>query len=429
MLRKFESLMPPFLKKLDRHLLLHRPSLWASQIHYVLFFGLLGLGLVFLTGFFPFSLNDLPSPSDRTGIFLALVFLALVFYAWRVSLFSVEKQFGQNGRKLHLRDQMIYAVVIAMALGLPVFYGWQISQKIDQRIGSAELAQDLNQLHLGEGYLQRNEVLELGEYYSFSDYYSSYGWEHELTLDHLALKKRLETGSQEQFEEWMEAYYQTLSKYSQVPVQFDLAAFFAHQGLGLAEPYAGPHNLLQARQSAQDNLYQLIKIKTGEEFILEKEFWQLFGLLIFGTWTLLLVFLQSDWKHFAGLLGILVVGGLGLALLSMVLGRVFHRSDHYITLLILMPVFLFSLSQALRKNRSRRGQIWKRLNLMLVTVGMPFVPLFMVQISQKWQNSYAYLDADTGYGLLYLGAALTFLLWNFLLHRHFVRLQAEPVRK
>ena len=94
MLRKFDSLIPPFLKTLNKSLLLNRPGLWATKIHYVLFFALIGGGLLMLNAMVrPIDLADVPNPEVYFGLLIIPCLLALGIWAYRVSLISCRKRF------------------------------------------------------------------------------------------------------------------------------------------------------------------------------------------------------------------------------------------------------------------------------------------------------------------------------------------------
>lgn len=85
--RKLKKFVPAFLQKIDRDWMLNRPYLWATKIHYVLFYGLIGLGLSMTFGQLqPIS----PSQISISTSFLIMLsipaVLALGYWWYRLSI-------------------------------------------------------------------------------------------------------------------------------------------------------------------------------------------------------------------------------------------------------------------------------------------------------------------------------------------------------
>ncbi|TAE53394.1 MAG: hypothetical protein EAZ89_07455, partial [Bacteroidetes bacterium] len=109
MLRRFDFLIPPFLRNLDRRLLMERPGLWATQIHYVVWFVLLGGALAVSHALLrKVSPDYVPDVDLDYGLMFIPAIIGGLFWAFRLSRFSVEKNFGQKLSPALMRDQAVY---------------------------------------------------------------------------------------------------------------------------------------------------------------------------------------------------------------------------------------------------------------------------------------------------------------------------------
>ena len=175
MLRRLEFLVPPLLKRIDRQLLLHRPGLWATRIHYLAFYGsILALLMGLYTLIRPMSLQSVPDP-DSYSIVLAIP-LALGFAIWvyYLTFFRLEKHKGFNWRLNSLRDELLHLGVIGVLAAIPFLFGNQLSDRIDQQISQQELLSDINTLKIG-GQFFENRVYA-GDHYN--DFLAGFQYEH-----------------------------------------------------------------------------------------------------------------------------------------------------------------------------------------------------------------------------------------------------------
>ncbi|MEO1450979.1 MAG: hypothetical protein AAFV07_15725, partial [Bacteroidota bacterium] len=86
MLRHLQKFIPGFLLDLDRKWLVNRPGLWATRIHYVLFFGGLGTALALLfTQTRSISLQSVPHVFAEGWLVAIPTLLAFLFWAWTSS--------------------------------------------------------------------------------------------------------------------------------------------------------------------------------------------------------------------------------------------------------------------------------------------------------------------------------------------------------
>ena len=121
----YKWIVPPFLKKMDAFLIRNYPLVWRTQIHFVLFYGLIISFLLFSFGFlFPVSLHDnlsvhpiSPIVIHREAIhFMFLGFSILGFLYWGFTQYQLKKeQSSFRGVFWHL---LLYAIGLFLIFGL-----------------------------------------------------------------------------------------------------------------------------------------------------------------------------------------------------------------------------------------------------------------------------------------------------------------------
>ncbi|MEL6593715.1 MAG: hypothetical protein AAFQ68_26675, partial [Bacteroidota bacterium] len=122
-LRKF---IPAFLRRLDHDWLLNRPFLWATRIHYVLFFGLLGLVASLVAG-----LVHTISPADipRSTAYLSLVGVATLLglgYWW----FLLSQTFSREVHESAIwRRNLILIMAGSLLLVSVPLSGWFVMER------------------------------------------------------------------------------------------------------------------------------------------------------------------------------------------------------------------------------------------------------------------------------------------------------------
>ena len=113
MRRKLKSYLPGFFKQIDQKLLLNYPNIWATNLHYVLFLGTIGFGLM---GFYamvkPIDLTDVPNPHVSYSLAIIPAIIFFLIWAYFTSRLQIEKRFGEIQRKQKVLNMLIYALVI-----------------------------------------------------------------------------------------------------------------------------------------------------------------------------------------------------------------------------------------------------------------------------------------------------------------------------
>lgn len=112
-----KKLVPAFLKRLDKYLLLHQPEIWISKIHYVVFYCLLIFVAVFgFTYILEVQKNDVPT-YELAWAFLSLPLLVgLVIWIRKVVQYNPIREFPQTNIGAE------YKLLMAVFIGFLMFF-------------------------------------------------------------------------------------------------------------------------------------------------------------------------------------------------------------------------------------------------------------------------------------------------------------------
>ncbi|MEL7342050.1 MAG: hypothetical protein AAGM67_16325, partial [Bacteroidota bacterium] len=318
--RIFRAIQPRFFRQIDRRLLLNRPGLWATKIHFALLFGILGLILSALfVGMMPISHEAVPNPWIYLLLMAAPAILAFGFWIWQVSLFRPVKAFGEAGSKNDLRDQGIYILVLAMVCLLPAWHGYQVSQKIADSIPDEELVSDLNQLaqihpflHAALGNQSAAEDARKGLMVNGSNF-KYYAFKHaESNLESYSTFKALRELEKTEILTLIDRYLILLDKYSSTTVNKKSEEIYGQYVYLEVSSEAEAWFSNQAVEEAEQNLHRIQKAKIGQDHFFQDEAYRLLLFIFLYTFGLLLIGLEAGGKAFllaavAGV-GLLVVG-------------------------------------------------------------------------------------------------------------------------
>ena len=391
MIRKFDQLIPTFLKKIDRKLLLNRPGIWASQIHYLIFFALIGLGFVLLhASLIPIDTNNVPDPEIGFVVLFIPCVMVLAVWAWRVSLFKVEKGFGIREGGTAMRDQFIYASGILMLAAIPFVYGQILSNRIANTVDPYTFNDD--QL-----------AIENGRQYIFG--------RHEV------VRPKIEDKGLHTIYKELELFGQTLQKYSDVsniPSPDQMVAYISDRN----------HKVRSDIQYAIDDWWvhkSRIRRAHNQHFDFQDEDVQKgLGLVFAGIFFFLLLGFSTSWKT---VFWSLLAGGVLLTLSTLILtiaNEVLHLRDFGPIFVLYMGTLILFLYQGYRNKNTQRANIWKRISLVLATAMTPFFPLFVAESISNVRSDSAI------FSLMYLGMFLTLIAWNQGFYPRFVNLVAAP---
>lgn len=435
MFRRLESVIPPFLKKIDKDLLLNRPGLWATRIHYFLFFFAVGAGLLALKLFTQFiPLHDVPSPDTQFLILLIPAVIGFLAWTYRASLFQVEKTFGQRQNGKGFRDQAVYVLIMTMLAGAPLAYGYLLSEKIQRAVPEDELVEDLNNLNLGESLFVTDEYYLSDGYYSkdanqviasggivFSGYvrYTYYSFYHQDLYNENQVRRAVEhIDTREEKLRIIENFIHSFNKYSSEDIDMSAEKVLSnYENQSFSFEQKGYESI---KYDVSRNLQTIQQAHAGKFNIMDREFMPFYLFFLSFLWLALNVFLKTNWKIVAGaaILGIASIASIGITagLIQTTLG--FFEDE----LIFGMATLLFGvmLYQAFRKKHTSRIKAWKTIALSAVTVATPIMPLVIVSMFGN------HLNNDEAYVLMYTGIFAGILWWNLLYQRQFIKLEANP---
>ncbi len=130
MQRLYQRLTPNWLQRLDRHLLLNDPILWATRIHHVFFWGVLGL---LLAGFYGYYV---PVGERQPVLWVGGTFLmglvaagGLIFWWTRLLDFPATQQAGRLKGWLSIRNLLIFLLGGSLLSAIPIVYYELIAQR------------------------------------------------------------------------------------------------------------------------------------------------------------------------------------------------------------------------------------------------------------------------------------------------------------
>ena len=391
MIRIFDQIIPTFLKKIDRKLLLNHPGIWASQIHYLIFFALIGLGFVLLNALLiPVQTWDIPDPDIGFAVLFVPCAFALAIWAWRISLFKVEKGFGIRNAGIAFRDQLIYAAGILMLAALPFVYGQVLSSRIAQAVDPYTFNDDQLAIENGRKYL--------------------YGRAEDV-------RQKINESDPATVTKELEIFRLTLQKYSHanlLPGAGDMMAYIWDRN----------KTVRLEIQSAMDEWWihkSRIRRAHNRYFSFQDDEVQKgLGLVFAGVFFFLLLGFSTSWKtlFWSMLLGGVIMAAYGLFL--SITSEVLHLRDFGLVFTLYIGTFIFLLYQGYRSRNTQRANIWKRISLILATAMTPFFPLFVAEFAVSVRSDSAF------FSLLYLGMFLTLIAWNQGFYPRFVSLVAAP---
>lgn len=417
MLRKIDSLVPAFLKDLDKHLLLNHPTLWATRVHYLLFVVLGIFGLMGFRALVP-GIDVASPPSPSLWFWLALIPTVAIFLFWgfSASLFEVERFFGHTSRIKQVGVQVIYLGGMMVLGVVPFVLANTITYHMAHSVTDATLASDVNVLNMGDVYFPKNrhDLRTLPDQ-SFSRF--TYWNEYEMgVMREEELIEEFQTQTVAEQEELIVAYIDVLEKYSGyrpegVPSEIrtdyrELNMPFTHDE-SFREAIESVHLSLNRITTAKGNGYEFQDLDTllGTAFTL------------FLAWLLFMIFIRTKGNQFL----VAILMGISGLMISFILGFImiefFRWEEEIVIATLFFSWFAVLWGMAFVSGASStQTRFWKTISLMLATAMTPFVPLFV-------GAAFGYFEEETS---LFLGTVFSFLVWSFVFNQRFFELQAAP---
>jgi hypothetical protein len=419
--RFFQKISPPFLRRLDHQLLLNYPGLWATRIHYLLFFLSIAMGLVFLMVYAtPMPFTELPDP-DAMWLFFALS--GLGFLLWLVQLvhFQAWKQGESRWWRSALRDQFVYALGVLLILGLPFAYFGLFQFRLGNLQSEKELLADLNTLHQGHAYLVHSGINKYFDAERDELVYINY---HSSQIPGLLrapeCARIAQRSSPAERLEHLTDFVRVGQKYS----------FEAREGLSPSKLLASYDHEAPLEREMVDELdyiqYEaMTNLRKFQEAHYRETDWEMIreGFLPVYLSILLLVFLlvRTSWRQFlftmAAALGLLIVEGLVVGLLMGISKP--NDPQTWSLLIIIVNWALLGLFAFSGKVRNNRQQNWRTMAMGLFTILSALLPWLTLLLTDS--PSYHVLIQFYNFGFL-----AVLVLWNLLFQRQLLRLGTNP---
>lgn len=141
-------LLPKFLKRFDRKLILNNPVAWSSRAHLVSWFGL--LSTCFLVLLFLIIPND---PRRDSTVYLPVFFIAIlsvvgiIFYLIYLLRFNVFKRFGSYTRASMLSSFLLIFTCLGLLISQPFIPSIVESYRANRAFSTEELVKDTDRMN------------------------------------------------------------------------------------------------------------------------------------------------------------------------------------------------------------------------------------------------------------------------------------------
>lgn len=152
-------LVPSFINKLDRYLLLHQPVLWTTRAHLVKYYSLLFAAVLALLCFIAPS-NPLADSNSFVWTTLTAVLSFIGFIVWIIYMlrFNVFKRFGDNGKLDALKNFLLFFVAIGFMIA-PTYIPTAVeSIRANAAFGNEEVVNDINTINIKINQLEYDSL-------------------------------------------------------------------------------------------------------------------------------------------------------------------------------------------------------------------------------------------------------------------------------
>ncbi|MBX7241615.1 MAG: hypothetical protein K1X92_07690 [Bacteroidia bacterium] len=406
-MRFLENLTPPFLKKLDKYLLLNRPNLWSTQIHHLLFWGSILNGLLIFAGFwYPVKLNDVPHTEEVSFLTVIPVLIAFLAWVYKMSLHKAEAVFGQTNTSIQNRNVLIYLLGIFFLFSGPVIFGISLNKKIRTLISPEELVQDINTLNTGHTLMFPLPEKDSENVHLYLQNWIDVYFNDPVPYTNQVMSKEecLKWGernikSESEKLDYLLKFEKTIIKYN--PDPFSLKNDVNLEKLSLSEYGYNPDNYNIIR-----NISRIAKTYDSYSFFgINDELPKIWSLFLLWAGLILTVFLRTDLRTTI----ISGVTSFGIVLLSVFVSEMSHYSVRdeilrffYFLSWIVSAVLAFSSRNTVRFNLVRK------VALSLLIVFTPFSVAMFFGPDSGGKNA----ELAMAYSGIFLGYAAWFLVFN-----------------
>lgn len=419
MLRRLDVWVPGFLKTLDRHLLLHHPRIWATKGHYVLFFGGIGLLLVWLTAaFFPVSLQDVPDPEKQALLLVPPVSIGALLWVRSVVAFSGARHPGHFPLVAQVLTQGIYFGGVLLLAAIPWVYGWQLTERVRQLDPQEEVWEDISLLNQGEAFVPASQdemswMQDRGYPQRHFDGYHPLKQNACTAPDASGLKEQIRAATKEERHGYIRSYQRILHKYSgfEIPYSADKILHHFESGEWLDLP-----QLSDAKETASNNIETITNIRYGDSIFSFKNVRPMLLYVALMLGLAMTVFSSVRVTDFLvagvlGIAGIFVIGFLSQILAAPPLNY-FKASPDLILTGISLSSYALLLMAVYWPIRRQNLQWLPAIALVLATMTAPFT----VILGAFWAERNGLIPlSDSPYSMYFflVGAVIyAWVMWN-----------------
>ncbi|GAB4412757.1 MAG: hypothetical protein OHK0039_19010 [Bacteroidia bacterium] len=417
MIRRLHVLIPPFLRRIDQYLLLNKPDLWSTRIHYLTFFGGIALLLTALSAFIPASVSALPVAEAHFAFAWVPALILFAFWAWDLSLHRPEKYYGDSSPTRRFMLQGILLAGVTLFAALPFVYGVATAWRAQQAISDERLARDT------ETYLKGAFV--------FLDDVGMYNYDN---LEVLAA--------------WTEAY-QAPSRmdFDMQPTTAEARAALRSDFIRVIDTYSGNSfseaDLFELSEGndTYDQAYQ-VRYTLSNAFDAKRDWREgrhgfmealkvdmdspMMGVIfaIFLAWSLLLLFQHWGARPFF----LFLLAGTGVIILSGLLTALADATDFADAEFFIPAIYFAALAiftwQAYAPAGRRQAMFWRQSGLSLAVLMAPFLPLVLF-LSAREADLLGFDDFEPGH-IIIAGIAVATVLWHSIYQPRFLAMASQP---
>lgn len=454
-MKKFNLLIPGWLKKLDKKLLYRSPQLWVTKIHYALFYSLVLAGILYgLTRLFDVDLTyELSNPWNA---FSMMIIPGLgIFFWWFVlqAQYNVDKNFGRLSLLHDYQNFFSYLIIIAaffvVMLSVPIA---QI-HNVRAAVPLEKLAEDVYHLDTGVSYFREGFHKEAdGRYTVDAMEYIYLGWSHSEIIEQMMLDNgqtedgQMNTSCSEYLEERNTPHVRIVTRDRALTeiIQFKETynKYTSNKITDLPEKildfpgYIELHDYDQ--QSVDSKVEQLLDYSVGGygRFISEwmiKALAAVAGFLALLTW----IFKNVHWKNYlaagvTSLLSPLFIGLTGLLLFDII--RIHYSKEEVVIFTIIAAIhstlIVLAIAPLIKRKYSWLGVVCTILIQFWTPIFIFIYGTLIFNLMQKTNDfGWGYDERDQVFHLLYYSGWIFVVASLWLFKKYYALMWAQPKSK
>jgi hypothetical protein len=434
-----ERFTPAFLQKIDKDWLLNQPEIWATRIHYLLFWATIYTLVVSLLGFlYPISTHNVPDPEVFTLITLIPAGIIFLYWAYQLSLYKVSEQFGNITRSFSFKELFIYGSgILLLSIGGFVV-GKIFSDKNASLVSQSALVTDVNNMNKGYIFIQTGKahLIDFYLYHSNEDnanvdneiapfyLYSGYVTSENLLVNYEVKEALIPSKKSEKMQmELIENFLHSYNRYASVPLNISAKEVLNGFKQRLEEAKRGQLDLDTNNDWGLDQeirkintaITTIVRSKNHQTAFYEWEAYSAYTIFLSFLGLALLIFLRVGLRDFL----ITFLAG-GVLMLASALLLAFVRADvHGASILFFIEwIGGFILIKMLKQTVLM--QLVKRVSWALLIITTPFFPLACLYLFSTNVH-----DRE-GFIVMTVGCVIAAFAWLRSYNQQLLKVHSEP---